>query len=95
MKYIKLENNREIPYVQPLHVGDRLIFTSDSAILAEHDYYPLVEAEYPEQRAGYRIVRRIKFDTDHYDEIYEYVEIGEDDELTAEEAEKILSGETL
>lgn len=92
MRYIRVENNHEVPYRQPLVIGDRLAFTDDPEILAEHGYYPLVEAEYPEQRIGYRIVRRVEFDVDHYDEVYEYVSIGEDDELTAEEAEIIMGG---
>lgn len=95
MRFIKLEENREIPYRQPLTVGDRLVFTDDPEILAEYGYYPLYEAEYPETRVGCRIVRHVEFDTDHYDEIYEYVSIGEDDELTAEEAEIIMGGGTL
>lgn len=95
MRYIKIENNHEITYRQPLTVGDRLYFTDDPTILAEHDYYPLYEADYPETRVGYRIVRRVEFDTDHYSEAYEYVKIDEDDELTAEETEIIMGGGML
>lgn len=97
MNYIKIENDIEIQYRQPLTVGDRLYFTDDPAILAQYGYFPLVEADYPEYRPGYRIERRVVVDEsgDHYNEIYEYAPIGEDDELTAEEVEIIMGGGML
>lgn len=73
MRFIKLENNHEIPYRQPLHVNDRLYFTDDPTILAEHGYLPLIEAV-PEDRAGYSAVRSVVRDGDVYREVYEYVE---------------------
>lgn len=92
MKYIKIDGDHEITYSQPLVVNDRLYFTDDPTILAEHGYYPLVEAEYPETRVGYRIVRRVEFDTNHYNEIYEYVPVSPDDEVTGDELLAELEG---
>lgn len=87
MRFIKVENNREIPYVQPLHVGDRLIFTFDPQILAQHGYLPLVEASYPEYRPGYRIERTVELDEsgECYNEIYEYVELEPTDDISSDE----------
>lgn len=94
MRFIKIENDREIPYVQPLHIADRLVFTSAPKILAQHGYLPLVEADYPVYRPGYRVERKVVLDEsgECYNEVYEYTPIGEDDELTAEEAEIIMGG---
>lgn len=87
MRFIKLENNREIPYVQPLHVEDRLIFTSAPQILAQHGYLPLVEADYPVYRPGYRVERRVVLDEsgEHYNEVYEYVELEPTDDISSDE----------
>lgn len=73
MKYIKLENNNEIHYRQPLVVDDRLYFTDDPEILAEHGYLPLIEAV-PEERAGFTPVRHVERAGDVYREVYDYVE---------------------
>lgn len=73
MRFIRVVNNREIPYRQPLTVVDSIVFTSDPAILAEHGYLPLIEAV-PEERAGYTPVRHVERDGDVYREVYEYVE---------------------
>lgn len=62
MRFIKIEDKREIPYIPPLYASDRLIFTSASQILAQHGYLPLVEADYPVYRPGYRIERKVVLD---------------------------------
>lgn len=87
MRFIKFEDNREIPYVQPLHVGDRLIFTSNPQILAQHGYLPLVEADYPVYRPGYRIERKVELDEsgEHYNEVYAYVELEPTDDISSDE----------
>ena len=81
MKYVKVEDDQEIIF--------------NKSMLPDFGFYPVVEHDRPEPRLGYRIVRQLILRDGAYHETYEYVHVGDDDELTAEEADFVIGGAEL